>query len=208
MKRITTGLVLMMFLAFGASAQEKQDGPRGKHKAKHHREHITKDLNLSDDQKQQLKVIKENQRTQMAELKKNENISVKELRDRKTSLAKEHKSAIEGILTPEQKTKIQEQRNKSMEKRQQMQAKRMEKMKKDLALTDAQSSKLKTMNESYKGKFESLKRNESLDRTAKKEQFQALKQQQKEELKNVLTPEQIQKFDEMKKDKGARRHAK
>ena len=191
----------MMFISFGVSAQQKQDNHHGRQKAKHHREHITKDLNLSDDQKKELKVIKENHRKKMAELKKNESITVKEMRDRKASMSKEHKLAVEKILTPEQK-------NKSIEKRKQMQAKRMEKMKTDLALTDAQSSKLKTMNETYKTRFETLKKNESLDRTTKKEQFKALRQQQKEELKNVLTQDQIQKLDAMKKDRGQRRHAK
>ncbi|MBC7827078.1 MAG: hypothetical protein H7122_04985 [Chitinophagaceae bacterium] len=208
MKKITVGIVLMTFLAFGASAQEKQDGHHGRHKVKNHREHVTKNLNLSDDQKQQLKTIKESHRKQMAELNKNENINVKEMRDRKAALAKEQKSAFEGILTSEQKAKIQDQRNKSKENRKQMQAKRMEKMKKDLGLTEAQSSKLNTMNETYKTKFESLKKNESLDRTAKKEQFKALHQQHKEELKNMLTQEQVQKLDEMKKDRGGRKNAK
>lgn len=208
MKKITAGMVLMMFLALGASAQDKQQGNHGKHHTKHHREHLTKDLNLSDDQKQKMKEVKENHRKQMADLQKNENITVKEMRDRKATLAKEHKAAIDGILTQEQKNKVEEQRTKSLEKRQQMQAQRAEKMKKQLALTDDQSSKLKTMNETYRSKFESVRKNESLDRTAKKEQFRALKQQQKEELKNVLTQEQIQKLEEMKKDKGGRKHAR
>ena len=208
MKKITAGIVLIIFLALGASAQDKQKGHHGKHKAKHHREYLTKDLNLSDDQKQKMKEVKENHRKQMAELKKNENITVKEMRDRRATLAKEHKAAIDGILTQEQKNKIQEQRAKSLEKRQEMQAQRTEKIKKQLALTDEQSSKLKTMNETYKSKLETLRKNESLDRTAKKEQFKALKQQHKEELKNVLTQEQIQKLDEMKKDRSTRKHAR
>ena len=198
----------MMFLAFGASAQEKPNDHPGKHKAKHHHEYLTKDLNLSDAQKEKMKEARENHRKQMAELSKNENITVKEMRDRKAALAREHKTTIDGILTKEQKNKIEEERKKSIEKRGEMQAKREEKMKKDLALTDVQSSKLKTMNESYKSKFESLRANESLDRTAKKEQFEALKQQRSEELKNVLTQEQIRKLDEMKKDRGGRKHAR
>jgi Spy/CpxP family protein refolding chaperone len=208
MKKVTAGVVLMMFLAFGASAQERQKSHHGGYKAKHHRQHITKDLNLSEDQKQKMKAAKESYRKQMSELNKNETITVKEMRDRKASLAKEHKSAVEGILTQEQKNKIREQRNKSIEKRKEMQAKRTEKMKKDLALTDDQSSKLKSLSENYKSKFESLRKDESMDRTAKKEQFKALRQQQKEELKSVLTQEQIQKMDEMNKDRGGRRHAK
>ncbi|HKH61549.1 MAG TPA: hypothetical protein VKA49_11995 [Flavitalea sp.] len=208
MKKISAGIVLMMFLALGASAQEKQQGHHGKHKANSHREFLTKDLDLSDAQKQKMKEVRENHRKQMVELNKNENITVKEMRDRRAALAKDHKAAIDGILTQEQKNKIQEQRNKSVEQRKEMQAKRAEKMKKDLALSEAQSAKLKTMNESYKSKFESLRSNESLDRGAKKEQFEALKQQRKEELKNVLTQEQIKKLDEMKKDKGGRKHAR
>ena len=199
---------MVMFLAFGASAQEKHKGHHGKHRAKHHREYLTKDLNLSDAQKQQMKTAKETYRKQMAELNKNENITVKEMRDRRASLAKEHKSAIEGILTQEQKNKIQENRAKSMEKRKEMQAKRMEKMKKDLALTDDQSAKLKSLNESYKSKFESLNKNESLDRTAKREQFKTLHQQHRNEMKSVLTQEQVQKLEEMRKDKGGKRQAK
>ena len=199
---------MITFLAFGASAQEKQNGGRGKHKANYHRQHITKDLNLSDDQKQKMKAIQEDYRKQMAELKKNENITVKEMRDRKSSLAKAHRSAVEGILTPEQKSKLQEQKNKLMEERKQIQAKRNEKIKKELALTDDQSAKLRSLNESYKSKFENLRKDESTDRSAKQEQFTALKQQRDAELKNVLTQEQMQKLKEMKDHKGQRRHAK
>ena len=208
MKKLSAGLVLMMLLAFGASAQEKQKGHHGKHKARHHREYVTKDLNLSDVQKQQMKEATENHRKQMAELKKNESITVKEMRDRKAALAREHKAAIDGIMTQDQKNKIQDQKNKSIEKRREMQVKRAEKMKKDLALTDVQSAKLKSVNESYKSKFESLKSDQSLDRTAKKQQFETLKNQRKEEIKNVLTEKQIQKLGEMKKDKGRRMHAR
>ena len=198
----------MMFLAFGASAQEKHDGHHRGHKTKHHREYLTKDLNLSEDQKQQLKAIKETHRKQMAELNKNETITVKEMRDRRTSLIKEYRTKVEGVLTADQKAKIQDRRKESAEKRQQMEAKRMEKIKKDLALTDDQSLKLKTMNESYKSKFESLRKDEALDRTAKREQFKALHEQHKEEMKSVLTQEQIKKLDEMKKNRGGRGQAK
>jgi Spy/CpxP family protein refolding chaperone len=206
MKKIIAGFVMMVFLAFSASAQEKQNEHHGRHKAKHHRERITKDLNLTDQQKQDLKVIHDNHRTQMAELKK-EDISVEEMRDRRAKLAKEHRSAMHRILTLEQKGKIQEQRNKSMEKRQQMQAQRMEKMKKDLVLTDDQSSRLRSINESYRSKFQTLKKNEALNQRVKKEQMQALKEQRREELKKVLTQEQIRKLDEMKKDRGGRKQA-
>lgn len=198
----------MMSLTFGALAQEKQNLDHGKHKSKHHRKHISKDLNLTDEQKQQLKGINENHRKQMAELKKNESISVKEMNDRKALLAKEHRSAMEQILTTEQKTKMLEQRNRSKQKHGQMQAKRMEEMKEKLALTEDQSAKLTSLNEGYRSKFESLKKNESLDQTAKREQFKALQKQRKEELKNVLTQEQIQKLEDMKKDESGREEAK
>jgi len=208
MKRITIGLMLIALATFGASAQQKSRGEHGKHKARHHRQDMPKNINLSNDQKKQMQVARDNYRSQLAELNKNENITVKELRDRKVSLAKEHKAASEKILTSEQKNKIQEAKQKSIEKRQLSQAKRMEKMKKDLALSENQSSKLKTINESYKTKFQTIRENETLDRTAKIEQSKALKLQQKEELKNILTKEQRQKFDERKRERGDRKQAK
>ena len=208
MKKITAGIVLVMFLAFGASAQEKQHGHHGKHKAKHHRGYHMKDLNLSEEQKQKMKAIGQTFRQQMADLNKNESITVKEMRDRRAAIAKEHRLSVEGVLTAEQKAKIQEQKTKSVEKRKEMQANRMEKMKKDLSLTDDQTAKLKSLNENYRNKIESLKKNESLDRTAKKGQLQALRQQHKSELKNVLSEEQIKKLEEMRKDKGGTRHAR
>ena len=144
----------------------------------------------------------------MSELRNNENITVKEMRDRRSAIAKEHRSAIQGLLTQEQKNKLQEHKAKSIEKRKEMQVKRMEKMKKDLALTDDQSAKLKSMNESYRSKFETLRKNESLDRSAKQEQMKTLREQQKSELKNVLTEEQIQKLEEMKKNHHRGKEAK
>ena len=77
-----------MFLAFGASAQEKQHGHHGKHKAKHHRGYHMKDLNLSEEQKQKMKAIGQTFRQQMADLNKNESITVKEMRDRRAAIAK------------------------------------------------------------------------------------------------------------------------
>ena len=198
----------MTFLAVGASAQDKQKEHQGKHKGKQHREFVTKDLNLSDDQKQKMKGINETFKKQMSELRNNENITVKVMRDRRSAIAKEHRSAIQGLLTQEQKNKLQEHKAKSIEKRKEMQVKRMEKMKKDLALTDDQSAKLKSMNESYRSKFETLRKNESLDRSAKQEQMKTLREQQKSELKNVLTEEQIQKLEEMKKNHHRGKEAK
>ena len=106
------------------------------------------------------------------------------------------------MYTPEQKTRLQELRKKSAEQRKEKMAKRGEKMKEQLSLTSDQSSKLKTMNDGYREKFEAIRKNESLDQSAKKQQFQALRKQQKEEMKSILNAEQLQKLEEMKKDKG------
>ena len=192
--------MLVAFLAFGAAAQEK--GDHRHHKGKRHHEMVSKQLNLTDAQKEQIKTINKDHHSKMAELRKNENITVKEMRERRSAIAKEHRSAIEGVYTPEQKTKLQELRKKSAEQRKEKMAKRSEKMKEQLSLTSDQSSKLKTMNDGYREKIEAIRKNESLDQSAKKQQFQTLRQQQKEEIKSILNAEQLQKLEEMKKDKG------
>ena len=192
--------MLVAFLTFGAAAQEK--GNHRQHKGKGHHEMVSKELNLTDAQKEKIKTINKDHHSQRAELRKNENITVKEMRERRSAIAKEHRSAIEGVYTPEQKTKLQELRKKSAEQRKETMAKRGEKMKEQLSLTSDQSSKLKTMNDSYREKFEAIRKDESLDQSAKKQQFQTLRQQKKEEMKAILNADQLQKLEEMKKDRG------
>ena len=81
------------------------------------------------------------------ELNKNENITVKESRDKKEALRKEQKEKMLAILTPEQKTKLEQLKKDREVKREAMTSKRLDKMKTKLNLSDDQMAKIKAGSE-------------------------------------------------------------
>ena len=202
MKRLFTAIAVMMLMSLSLSAQKEKTGRH--HKAKHHNKEAFKDANLTDAQKQQLKAINEDHRNKMQELQKNENISVKEMRSRRDAINKEHKAAIDNLLTAEQKNKLKEGKGKSKGKREHKKGD-IGKMKTKLNLSDDQSAKIKALNEDYKNKMKNLK-NESGDKAKNKEQFIALRKQHTEELKAILTQEQFAKMQAMHKQRGEGKH--
>ncbi|MDX2047673.1 MAG: hypothetical protein SFU87_12865 [Chitinophagaceae bacterium] len=201
MKWTLLGLVMAAFVSFAATAQEKEK--QGQHHPrkmmKRHRADVAKQLNFSDAQKQQLKTINEDFRKKMQELNSNENITVKEMRDRKAALVKDHKTSMQQLLTAEQKTKL-EQMKRERKAIHEVNAKaRLEKAKIKLGLSDAQASQLSNLGSSFKSKMKSLKENESLSRTDKREQIKKLAEEHKAEVKKLLTEEQLKKMEEMRR---------
>ena len=82
------------------------------------------------------------------------------------------------------------------------QAKRFDKMKSTLGLTDEQSKKLKESQAGLQDKIKSIRQNQSLSEEQKREQVKAIAKKQHEQLKSVLTPEQLQKMKGGRKGRG------
>jgi len=168
-----------------------------------HKQHrgmmMAKELNFTEAQKAQAKANHEEFKKKMQELNKNESITVKEQRDRRAALLKEQKSKMDALLTPEQKTKMAQLKAERKAKGEEHFAKHLDKMKTNLGLTDAQVAQMKSQRESMQSKFKAIMDNESLSREQKKEQFQALRAEAKEQHKKIFTPDQLKKMEEMKK---------
>lgn len=210
MKSIVLTLLAVSTLVFSATAQEKREmKPGHKQSMMQHRHHgmmMAAALNFTDAQKAQAKLNHEALRQKMQELNKNENITVKEMRDRKEALRKEQKAKMGALLTPEQKTKMTQLKAEQKIKREAHFAKHLDKMKTALGLTDTQVSLLKSQHLARQAKLKAIKENESLTREQRKEQLMSLKGQAKDQHRKILTPEQQQKMEEMKKkrfDKSA-----
>ena len=206
MKKVLIPLIAIFALTFTASAQNKMG--QKKHHNQHQKDMMAKQLNFSDAQKAQAKTINADYRKQMQELNKQENITVKEMRDRKAVIQKEKKAKMEGLLTVEQKGKMQQMKADHKAKQDYMYAKRLNKMKANLNLSDEQVAKLKTQRASTHAKAEKIKNNESLSREQKKEQMMALKADAKDQHNKIFTPGQLKKMDEMKKNRGNKLQAK
>lgn len=200
-KIILSALVLSM--AFAVQAQETPEKKGDRHhsmdKRKHHRGGMDmQKLNLTEEQKASFKSQHENYRKQMEELKKNQTITVGESKTRAENIRKEHKAKIDGILTSDQKAQLQKMKAEGKEKHAAMAKQRGERMKTELGLTDEQSAKLQSNRKAMGEKMKALRENKSLTDEQKKEQMKELMKQQKENMKSVLTEEQLKKLQETK----------
>ncbi|MFM2339294.1 MAG: hypothetical protein RL115_2487 [Bacteroidota bacterium] len=202
MKKITIAASLLMLVATTLNAQ---DIPQRnvEHPKMMHKEHGKKGerldwkaLDLTDAQKNQLKANREAFRTQMDELKKLDHITVKEQRIRMEALKEAQKNNLASVLTQAQKDKMKTQ----LAQRQATHNKRMNErgalMKEQLGLTNEQAAQLEKNRTAAVEKMKSIRENKSLTPQQKKEQLQVLHQQQKNELKNVLSADQLKKLKE------------
>ena len=202
---------LMIALALSAYAQEiperKAEHPRmmkrGEGPGRDHKMAL-KQLNLTDAQKEKMKAEKEAHHKKMEDLKKNEDITVKEWKARREKLAKEHKANIESIFTPEQKAKLETLKKEGQARHQEMMKKRAAHMKTTLGLTDEQSAALEKSRKEMGDKMKAIREDKKMTEEQKRAAFKELAQKQKENLKTVLTEEQVKKMKEMKKQ-GPRR---
>jgi len=223
MKRLLIALIALVSISLSVNAQTttpnlRQHPTERKHhkhhrhrkfKRHHHRRHHgMAQLNFSDAQKSQAKVYREENRKKIQELDKKENITVKEARDQRMALRKEHATKMQSLLTPEQKTKIEQFKMEGKAKMQQHFAARMDKMKAKLNLTDNQVAQLKTEREAMTAKLKAIKEDDTMDRTAKKEKLMALRTEIKAAHQKIFTPEQLKQMEDMKKDRIENKESK
>ena len=84
----------------------------------------------------------------------------------------------------------------------------MDKLKAKLNLTDEQVAKIKAGREAAHQKMKSIRENTQLSKTEMKAQIMAIKDQNKNDMKSILTPEQAGKWDQMKQEKANKKEAK
>lgn len=203
--------MLALSLAFAATAQgKKQDRHERKLEKKEHvghkykGDHFAKRLNLTDDQRTRMQSLNESFKERIKELNKQDDITVKEQKERRLALAKEHRESLEALLTPEQRKQLEEQKKDVKGKA----VNRAEKLDRRLDLTDAQGQRIKEVNQDLKTKMQDVQKNESLTREQKKEQIKTLQQTHAEQIKSILTEEQKNKLEALKRNKSDRRTGK
>ena len=208
----------MIALALGAGAAQAQETPPQKpmdhqfgHRGPggregHGREQmLAKKLNFSDQQKQQLKDINKQYHQQLADLNKNLDITVREQRAQMASIRKDHMQQMQNLLTPEQKAQLQKMKEEGKEMAKINAKARAEKMKVKLGLSDDQATKLKDLRTNTFAKIKQIHSDASLTPDQKKEQIKSLVQDQREQLKSVLTPEQLKQLNDMHHEGGHQR---
>jgi Spy/CpxP family protein refolding chaperone len=199
MKKI---LIAIMILAFTGSVNA-QNGRKDKDHRKdqlHRKEnarqkmmnrgHLRENLNLTTEQSTRIKAINETFRKDMQQLR-DEKLTVKERNDKKHELQQKHVQDIQAVLTAEQKEQLAKNKKDQKEKIVDERKERAKNASRDLNLSEDQRQKLAVLRESYKAKAETLRNDNTLTKEQKRERLQQLMVQQREEMKTILTAEQI-----------------
>ena len=203
MKKILVGLVAFSCFILSATAQDKSVDKQDKMNGKDHHEKgmMMKQLDLTADQKEKIKISREDFRTKMITLNQDKSVTLKDYRDKKYILRKEEKMQFLNILTPDQKTKLEQIKKDNKAKHELMAAKKIDKLKTELNLTDEQVATIKANRQAIRTKVQAIIQNDSLSRTDKKEQLMSIKDANKDSMKTILTADQYTKWQELRKER-------
>src|ERR1044072_6652702 len=159
MKKAFIGLAFAALIATTACAQDQSNGLAERPKG-HHRGCINMEqLNLTDQQKTEMKTINEDFKQQMTDLKKSEDkITVTEWKSKMATIRKDHLEKVQKVLTDDQKASLKKiMHERKFEMRKHGGPRNLERMKKELNLTDDQVTALKKNHESLAQKFKEIR---------------------------------------------------
>ncbi len=194
-------LSLVSMIALGSSlliAQPPAGAGRMQHGQMHGKQmmagRMAKDLNLTEDQKAQLKKVHQEYGAKIKAIKDNDQLTQGDARKQIEALHQAQKAASDKVFTEEQKAKmkdVQEQRRGRMKEEA---AANVARMQVRLGLNEAQVAKVKEEQANMQSKMQALRNNKDLSKEQKKEQVQSLMKAHKTNMASILTPEQQQKM--------------
>jgi Spy/CpxP family protein refolding chaperone len=200
MKKVFIGMALATLVATTACAQDQSLSNDRAPMHRHHGDALAQ-LNLTDDQKNEMKAINDDFKQQMTDLKKSEDkITVTEWKSKMATIRKDHHEKVDKVLTDEQKASLKKMHKEHGNRFRQDKHNRMDRMKKELNLTDDQSAAIQKSFDESMQKMKGVHDDTSLTDDKKKALFKTLHYQQEQGLKSILTPDQWNKFQELKKN--------
>ncbi len=146
-----------------------------------------------------MKSINQDYKIKMKDLKSDDNITRGDFKEKMKKLQDDRKSETQAVLSVEQQNKIKESKEIKKEEIKNKRKDRGEKIKSELNLTDDQQTILKTNRKAMHTEIKPVKDNVALTKEEKREKRKTLKEKQKETMKTVLTPDQVQKLKDRKK---------
>jgi len=179
MKRIVTLTFALVALVMSVSAQQTRTTAKKPEAQEHHgKKEMMKGVNITKEQKGQLKAIKQDQ-----------------------TLSKEDKKAkMSSIFTADQKAKIAQNRSEMQAKGEDGHAQKAKEMKEKLGLSDDQAAKLKDQSAANHAQAKAIRDDQTLSADAKKEKIKALRSSAQAQRAAVLSPDQQKKMDDFKKE--------
>lgn len=195
-------LVLIAFMMAGVVVFAQE---RGKTRRDNTTDRMKQELSLSDDQYKKVKAIDDAYRAQFAALRKDSTKSRENKHAAIRSLNEKRRKDVNAVLSSEQQAKWQAAQTARREQHSAQMKKasddRAAKFKSELSLTDEQFSKIQDANKSFREKSSEL-RNKRLTEDERKAEFRKLRKEHDGTMKTVLSKEQYEKWNEMKKSRG------
>ncbi len=107
MKKLLTIALSLSLFTFGANAQvaRSQNRAQKMQSDSTHKNAMMKDLNLTADQKSQMKELRENGKQQREALKNDATLSADQKREKMKEISQSQQDKMNAILTPDQKAK-------------------------------------------------------------------------------------------------------
>lgn len=155
---------------------------------------MAKDLNLTEDQKAQLKKVHQEYGAKIKAIKDNDQLTQGDARKQIAALHEAQKAASDKVFTEAQKAKLKDMQEQRRGRMKEEAAANVARMQVRLGLTEAQVVKVKAEQAGMQSKMQALRNNKDLSKEQKKEQIQALMKAHKTNMASILTPEQQQKM--------------
>jgi len=167
------------------------------------------ELGLDDVQYKAVKAINEDFADKQSKVWRDSTLSKEAKHTQLKVLHKGRKEAIGKVLNDDQETKWASYRAEETKKRKakmaRHQSERAERMQKDLALSNDQTSKIKAIDKEFGAKFRALRADSTLVREDAKEKAKQLRQDYRSRTKAVLTEEQFKKWELQKAERKRRK---
>jgi Spy/CpxP family protein refolding chaperone len=187
------------------SGAATQNAPQQGRRGFHHRagfQHISKELNLSQQQQDQLKPIMEKQRQEIQAIRKDTSLTADQKKQKFQALHQDFQNQMNGVLTPEQQQQWQQMKAQGKQRHEKM----GERMAQKLNLSAQQQEQIKPLMQKQREQARAIWQDSSLTQDQKKQKMQALHQETQAQMNTILTAEQQQQMQQMRGQFKQRRH--
>ncbi|HEY1113123.1 MAG TPA: hypothetical protein VGE66_06160 [Chitinophagaceae bacterium] len=213
--------------AKGEGHKKEQRGHHGDHKGG--KDGGFEKLNLTADQKAKMQAMKEEFKKESDALKAQENtLTAAQMKEKRKALHEKHQAQMQSILTKEQKDQVAQMKAKhkgdaqarkgdkgrfdssARGQRDGFRGNRGERgdrgaeFAKELNLSADQKAKMQQVRTDFRSKMEAVRNDNALTQEQKRTKFQELAKAHQEQMKSILTKEQIQKMQSLRKERPAK----
>lgn len=224
----------MLALTVGAAQAQDSSARKDRHHQKReHRMGGFDKLNLTAEQKERMKAAREEYKTKSEALRKQDQLTVAEMKTRREELHKNFRTQTESILTADQKSQLEKAKAEKKAAGKTGEFKRGEgkrsktegrdgiskrgkskgrdglrqkgaELHKELNLSAEQKEKIASANAELKTRMSALKNDQSLTKDQKRAKIQELVKNRQEQFKSILTKEQAEKLQSLRKERSSR----